>query len=180
MGVGLGLDGDELIDASGSCVYPDSSIATCISWPTAISIRCHQGLYERRCAVTSRDDPRHGHYRANELAVLVEEANAARRWVMAAPMGARSRRARDRRPRICDRKTRLEQMVACGMTPMQVLTAATTTAAELLGVVDDRGSIEVGKRADIVIATGDGSSVRALGERVTHVFQTAYACAEPV
>lgn len=37
--------------------------------------------------LSPRDDPRHGHYRANELAVLVEEANAARRWVMAAPMG---------------------------------------------------------------------------------------------
>ena len=33
--------------------------------------------------LSPRDDPRHGHYRANELAVLVEEANAAGRWVMA-------------------------------------------------------------------------------------------------
>jgi imidazolonepropionase-like amidohydrolase len=204
--------------------------------------------------LSPRDDPRHGHFRNDELDVLVAEASAAGKWVMAhaqatdgiksavragirsiehgiylddeaiemmiargtylvptlvAPMGVLE--AVDRGlavPAYAIEKTKLvidvhrdsirraiaagvkiamgtdsgvtphgnnlrelEQMVACGMTPLQALVASSSTAAELMGLRDDRGTIEVGKRADLVVATGDGTGVRGLRERITHVFQ---------
>jgi imidazolonepropionase-like amidohydrolase len=45
----------------------------------------------------------------------------------------------------------LELMVAAGMTPMQALLAATSVAAKACGVADQVGTIEGGKRADIII-----------------------------
>jgi imidazolonepropionase-like amidohydrolase len=41
------------------------------------------------------------------------------------------------------------------MTPLQVISAATKTNAEILGLFGDRGSLEVGKRADILIVQGN-------------------------
>jgi imidazolonepropionase-like amidohydrolase len=49
----------------------------------------------------------------------------------------------------------LELMVAGGLTPSQALQAATATAAELLGVERELGTIEPGKRADLVLVEGD-------------------------
>jgi len=46
--------------------------------------------------------------------------------------------------------TELENMVAAGMTPAQVIVAATKTSAEILGL-DDLGSIAPGKSADFVV-----------------------------
>ena len=46
--------------------------------------------------------------------------------------------------------TEVENMVAAGMTPAQVLTAATSTGAEILGL-DDLGVIAPGKSADFVV-----------------------------
>jgi imidazolonepropionase-like amidohydrolase len=49
----------------------------------------------------------------------------------------------------------LELMVAGGLTPAQALRTATATAAELLGMGDEIGRLEPGKRADLVIVDGD-------------------------
>ena len=46
-------------------------------------------------------------------------------------------------------------LVESGMTPIQVISAATKTNAEILGVFHERGSLEVGKQADIVVVEGD-------------------------
>jgi imidazolonepropionase-like amidohydrolase len=204
--------------------------------------------------LSPRDDPRHGHFRDDELSVLVAEAHAAGRWVMAhaqatdgikgavrngirsiehgiylddeavdmmlahgtslvptliAPMGVLE--AADRGvavPAYAIEKTKmvmethrdsiaraiaagvkvamgtdsgvtphgqnlreLAQMVACGMTPAQSLVATTRTAAELLGVIDDRGTVEPGKRADLVLVDGDPLAVGDLGERIHAVYQ---------
>ncbi len=48
-----------------------------------------------------------------------------------------------------------ELMVKHGMTPTQAIVAATTNAADLLGVAGDVGSIEPGKSADLIAVTGD-------------------------
>jgi imidazolonepropionase-like amidohydrolase len=48
-----------------------------------------------------------------------------------------------------------ELMVGAGMPPMAAIVAATRNAATLLGVAGDRGTIEVGKRADLVVVAGD-------------------------
>jgi imidazolonepropionase-like amidohydrolase len=49
----------------------------------------------------------------------------------------------------------LRSHVAAGMTPSQVLRAATVDAAELLGMADRVGSIEAGKFADLIAVPGN-------------------------
>jgi imidazolonepropionase-like amidohydrolase len=49
----------------------------------------------------------------------------------------------------------LEAMVEAGMTSEQVLTAATRLSAEWLGVAEDRGTVEPGKRADLLLLDAD-------------------------
>ena len=65
----------------------------------------------------------------------------------------------------------LELMVAGGMSPTAALVATTRTAAELLGVADDRGTVEAGRRADLVVLDGDPLDVAGLGDRVRAVYQ---------
>ena len=48
-----------------------------------------------------------------------------------------------------------EAMVKYGMTPADAIKAATVNAADLLGVASEAGSIEAGKRADIIAVAGD-------------------------
>ncbi len=48
-----------------------------------------------------------------------------------------------------------ELMVAAGMTPMEAIVAATRTAADLLGLAKDVGTVEPGKFADLVAVDGD-------------------------
>ena len=48
-----------------------------------------------------------------------------------------------------------ELMVAHGMTSMQAIQAATTNAADLLGIADEAGSLVPGKRADLIAVDGD-------------------------
>jgi imidazolonepropionase-like amidohydrolase len=49
----------------------------------------------------------------------------------------------------------LERLVDCGLDPAQALRAATIGAAKLLGSDADRGTIEPGKRADLVLLDAD-------------------------
>ena len=204
--------------------------------------------------LSPRDDPRHGHFRDDELDVLVSEATAAGKWVMShaqatdgiksavragvrsiehgiylddeaiemmidrgtflvptlvAPMGVLE--AADRGinvPEYAITKTKmvmeshrdsitraiaagvkvamgtdsgvmphgqnlreLAEMVKCGMSPGAALVATTRTAAELLGVLDDRGTVEPGKRADLVVVDGDPLDVEGIGDRISAVYQ---------
>jgi imidazolonepropionase-like amidohydrolase len=48
----------------------------------------------------------------------------------------------------------MEDMVAAGMTPMEVLTAATRNAAELLGL-SDAGTLQSGRSADFLVLDGN-------------------------
>jgi imidazolonepropionase-like amidohydrolase len=58
------------------------------------------------------------------------------------------------------------QAVAWGLSPDDAIKALTVNAAEILGVADRLGSIEVGKQANLVIVTGDPLEIRT---DVTHV-----------
>jgi imidazolonepropionase-like amidohydrolase len=49
----------------------------------------------------------------------------------------------------------LELLVSGGITPLDVLRIATRNGAEALGILPDVGTIEVGKRADLVVLTAD-------------------------
>jgi imidazolonepropionase-like amidohydrolase len=48
-----------------------------------------------------------------------------------------------------------QYMVEAGMPPMEAIKAATTSAADLLGISDKTGSISKGKMADIIAVDGD-------------------------
>lgn len=211
--------------------------------------------------LSPRDDPRHGHFRDDELSVLVAEATAAGRFVMAhaqatdgiksavrtgirsiehgiylddeaismmlergtylvptliAPQGVLE--AADRGvnvPAYAIEKTKmviethrdsirravaagvkiamgtdsgvtphgqnlreLEAMVAAGMSPAAAVVAATRTAAELMGIEDDRGSIEPGKRADLVLVSGEPYTFAGMRERIREVFQAGRVVVE--
>jgi imidazolonepropionase-like amidohydrolase len=65
----------------------------------------------------------------------------------------------------------LELMVACGMTPASALEATTRSAAELMGLDADLGTIEPGKLADLVVLEGDPYDVAGYGERVSAVWK---------
>jgi len=62
-------------------------------------------------------------------------------------------------------------MVKYGMTPMQAIQAATTVAAELLGMQDKLGSVESGKFADIIAVDTDPLKDISSLERVTFVMK---------
>ena len=65
----------------------------------------------------------------------------------------------------------LELMQEGGMTPAEVLVATTKTAAELMALQDELGTLEPGKRADLVLVDGDALDLVKLGDRVTAVFK---------
>jgi imidazolonepropionase-like amidohydrolase len=204
--------------------------------------------------VSSRDDPRHGHFRDAEVAVMVEEAAAAGVSVMAHAAGADGIKTAVRNgvrsiehgiylddeaidlmlargawlvptliaPRgvleaaaagaglgshvvekarmvvdthresmrravaagvriafgtdtgVTRHGRNLEElalMVECGMTPAAALHAATLSAARLLGMDADLGSVEPGKLADLTIVDGDPFEVDTLAKRVHAVYQ---------
>jgi imidazolonepropionase-like amidohydrolase len=204
--------------------------------------------------LSARDDPRHAHFRPDELAVMVEEATAAGMFVMAHAQGAdgiknairagiRSidhgvylddeaielmlargtwfvptlvapqgvldavdagislppavvdkarmvidvhrdafRRAVGAGVRIAmgtdsgvtphGRNLReLELMAAGGMAPAAVLEATTRSAAQLMGLDGDLGTIAEGKLADLVVIGGDPYDFRDLGDRVEQVWK---------
>lgn len=64
-----------------------------------------------------------------------------------------------------------ELMVAHGMTPMTALHAATVNAADLLGLADEVGTLEAGKRADLIAVSGDPLSDVTVLKRVEFVMK---------
>ena len=70
--------------------------------------------------------------------------------------------------------TNLEElplMQAAGMSPGQVLAAATSSAADLLGYGDQFGRLAPGFRADLVVVSGDAYDLAALPGRIREVWQ---------
>ena len=70
--------------------------------------------------------------------------------------------------------TNLRELVSMsenGYTPAQALVAATSSAAALLGVDDQLGTIEAGKRADMVVVDGDPLDLEKLPERIVFVYK---------
>jgi Amidohydrolase family len=64
----------------------------------------------------------------------------------------------------------LELLAKAGMTNEQVLVAATRSAAEWLRVANDRGTIERGKRADLLLLDGDPLADVANTRKISAVF----------
>jgi imidazolonepropionase-like amidohydrolase len=78
----------------------------------------------------------------------------------------------------------LQLMADGGMSPEDVLVATTRSAAELMGLGRELGTIEPGKRADLVAVSGDPFDFRDLALRIERVYQdgrlVAGAASEPV
>ena len=68
-------------------------------------------------------------------------------------------------------------MVDAGLTPTQALVATTKTAAELLGVEDDLGTIQEGKLADLVVVDGDPLDVSQLQQNIIGVYKNGESVA---
>ena len=66
----------------------------------------------------------------------------------------------------------LALMVEGGMTPAAALEATTRSAAQLMGLDDDLGTIEARKLADLVVVSGDAYDVGSLAERVEQVWKS--------
>ena len=64
----------------------------------------------------------------------------------------------------------LPLMAAGGMTPAQVLTATTKSAAELLRIGDETGTIMPGKCADLVVLAGDPFDLAKLKSNIRAVY----------
>jgi imidazolonepropionase-like amidohydrolase len=65
----------------------------------------------------------------------------------------------------------LAHMEANGLTPEQALVAATSSAAELMGMEAELGTLEPGKRADVVVVEGDPTPFATLRDRVAEVWK---------
>jgi imidazolonepropionase-like amidohydrolase len=65
----------------------------------------------------------------------------------------------------------LELMAANGFTPEQALVAATSSAAELMGLEGELGTVEPGKRADLVVVDGDPYAFATLRDRIEQVWK---------
>jgi imidazolonepropionase-like amidohydrolase len=64
----------------------------------------------------------------------------------------------------------LPLMAAGGLTPAQVLAATTSSAAQLLQVADETGTIMPGKRADLVVLAGDPFDLANLKGNIRGVY----------
>jgi imidazolonepropionase-like amidohydrolase len=65
----------------------------------------------------------------------------------------------------------LQLMADRGMSPEDVLVATTRTAAELMGLEQELGTIEPGKRADLVVVSGDPFDFSDLAGRIERVYR---------
>ena len=65
----------------------------------------------------------------------------------------------------------LELMASNGFTPEQALVAATSSAAELMGLGGELGTLEPGKRADVVLVDGDPFDFATLRDRIEQVWK---------
>jgi imidazolonepropionase-like amidohydrolase len=82
-----------------------------------------------------------------------------------------------------DNAQELERMVALGMTPMEAILTATSSAAVLLGLGDAIGTIEAGRQADLLII--DGNPLRRITilrerDRLAGVMQAGRFVAGPL
>jgi imidazolonepropionase-like amidohydrolase len=65
----------------------------------------------------------------------------------------------------------LHLMAENGLSPAQALVAATRSAAELMGLDRELGTIEPGKRADLVVVGGDPFDFEKLADRIEAVYK---------
>jgi imidazolonepropionase-like amidohydrolase/predicted enzyme related to lactoylglutathione lyase len=73
----------------------------------------------------------------------------------------------------------LELMQQAGMTPMQIIVAATSSAARHLGLAQEIGTIDQGKIADLILVDGDPTSNISDIRKIVSVFQSGKIVYDP-
>lgn len=73
----------------------------------------------------------------------------------------------------------LAALVAAGLTPYDALAAATVTPATWLGVIGDRGTVEVGKRANLLLLDADPLAAIENTRKIDHVLFNGRHFARP-
>jgi len=68
----------------------------------------------------------------------------------------------------------LTLMASYGLAPQDVLVAATSSAAELLGLAGEAGSLTPGKRADVVLVAGDPFDFAGLKSNIRAVYKDGH------
>ncbi len=64
-----------------------------------------------------------------------------------------------------------DELAAAGLTPLRILQATTVDPARFLGLDDDLGAVEVGRRADLVLLDGDPTAEVANLHRIAGVLR---------
>jgi imidazolonepropionase-like amidohydrolase len=72
----------------------------------------------------------------------------------------------------------LEELVASGLTPYEALQAGTRGAAHAMGRLDERGTIEIGKRADLLLLDADPTRDITATRRIRAVIHGGVVLAE--
>jgi imidazolonepropionase-like amidohydrolase len=70
-----------------------------------------------------------------------------------------------------DNLAELPLMARCGMSPEEALVATTHTAAELMGLDEELGTLEPGKRGDLVLVKGDPLDLDRLRDGIDAVYK---------
>jgi imidazolonepropionase-like amidohydrolase len=134
---GFYLDDDviELMVKKGTYLVPTLSAATALIKQAETDPNIHSWAVEHSHALI--DDPNRGFLKALRAGVKVAMGSD----IFGGNHGQNA--------------FELEVMVDSGMTPAQALVASTTSAADLLGIGDQTGSLTVGKAADLILVDGD-------------------------
>jgi len=74
----------------------------------------------------------------------------------------------------------MELMQQAGMTPNQIIIAATSNAAQHLGLAQEIGTVEPGKIADLILIDGDPTSNISEIRKIVFVFQAGKIVYDPV
>ena len=69
----------------------------------------------------------------------------------------------------------IEWLVEAGIPPLAVIKIATLNGAKAMDIADDRGSLEVGKRADMIVIDGDPSVDISAIHQIEQVFKKGLA-----
>jgi imidazolonepropionase-like amidohydrolase len=70
----------------------------------------------------------------------------------------------------------LGRMADAGMAPLETWRSTTLVAARLMRLDDELGSLEPGKRADLVVLAGDPEDLTGLADRVEQVWKDGVRC----
>lgn len=73
----------------------------------------------------------------------------------------------------------VRMLIEAGFGPMEALQAGTRIAASVLDLEDEVGTVEVGKRADLILVDGDPLTDPLALDRVTHVIQAGALVKDP-